>query len=67
MPSCEKCWREAGGNPDRYKELLITRSCTPEEQAGPDAGMCPVCKRQTLHQYCKVCMNLDCKPKQEGK
>jgi hypothetical protein len=25
--------------------------CTPEEQAGPDAGICEVCDRKTKHQH----------------
>jgi len=57
MATCEKCWREAGGNPYRYEELISTRPpCTPEESAGPDAGRCPVCGRMTLHQHCGDCM-----------
>lgn len=55
MSTCEKCWAETGGGAE-YRELLLTREaagrvCTPEEQAGPDAGECPTCKRRTLHQY----------------
>ena len=57
MASCEKCWRDARGNPDRYAELVMQRECTPEEQAGPDAERCPVCKRMTLHQHTGECMN----------
>ena len=58
MPSCEKCWRESGGDPALYEKLLDTRPpCTPEEQAGPDAKRCPVCGRKTLHQQCGECMN----------
>jgi len=60
MASCEKCWRDAGGNPDRYAELVKQRRCTPEEQAGPDAGACYVCGRKTMHQHCHVCMNPSC-------
>lgn len=56
MSACEKCWRQAGGNPDYYRELVKTRSCTPEEQAGLAASVCPECKRQTLHQYTGECM-----------
>lgn len=61
MSSCEKCWRDSEGG-DRYQEMLESRSdnpCTPEEQAGPGAGKCPVCERMTLHQYTGECMN-DC-------
>jgi len=60
MASCEKCWSDAGGNPDRYAELVKQRKCTPEEQAGPDAGACYACGRKTMHQHCHVCMNPSC-------
>jgi len=62
MPSCERCWRDSGGNPDRYRELILSRTaCTPEEQAGEDAGLCPDCGRKTMHQYVRtVCMNSAC-------
>jgi hypothetical protein len=56
MSSCEKCWTDAGGNPERYRMVLRERSenpCTPEQQAGPDGKQCPACKRMTLHQYTK--------------
>lgn len=59
MSSCEKCWRDAGGDPHRYADLLARRAeepCTPEEQAGPDATECPSCKRRVLHQYTGECM-----------
>lgn len=52
MSSCEKCWRDAGGEPDRYRELIRGRSaCSAEEQAGPHANECPWCGRKTLHQH----------------
>ncbi len=60
MASCERCWREAGGNPALYQELIARRNCTPEEQAGRGAGECPVCGRRTIHQYVHVCMNPQC-------
>jgi len=55
MSSCEKCWADSGGGAE-YSALLKEREaaglyCTPEEQAGPDAGECPACKRKTLHQH----------------
>lgn len=56
MGSCEKCWRESGGDPIRYNELLCENECTPEEQAGPDAGWCGHCHRKTIHQYTGKCM-----------
>jgi hypothetical protein len=60
MASCERCWRDSYGNPDRYTELVRSRTCTPEDQAGDSAGNCPTCGRKTVHQYCHVCMNPDC-------
>lgn len=56
MSSCEKCWADAGGEPDRYRELLRDRTakdvrCSAEEQAGPHALKCPACSRMTIHQY----------------
>ena len=66
MPSCEKCWADSRmtHNDDgiAYTRLLHERqergeTCTPEEQAGPDAGECPKCHRMTMHQHCRdVCM-----------
>jgi hypothetical protein len=64
MPTCEKCWSDAHGDPyvgvpERYRELLAERHanpCTPEEQAGPAATECPMCHRRTCHQHCGVCM-----------
>lgn len=60
MPSCEKCWQEAGGDADVYTRLMQVRNCTPEEQAGPEATECPECKRRTVHQHCHICMNPAC-------
>ena len=61
MPSCERCWSDAGGDADLYAELLIERRddpCSPEDQAGPGAGVCPDCGRRTVHQYVAgFCMN----------
>jgi hypothetical protein len=57
MSACEKCWVDAHRNPARdvaveYERLIRERPpCTPEEQAGPEAGTCPDCHRKTLHQY----------------
>ena len=55
MSACEKCWADKDG-PGDYMRLLTERDasghvCTPEQQAGPDAGECPVCHRMTLHQH----------------
>ena len=68
MASCEKCWDDAAretlggiGQAERYAQLVKTRCCTPEEQAGGNspesAGVCPKCNRKTLHRVCNVCMN----------
>lgn len=64
MSTCEKCWSDAHRGPqfsvaDEYARLLKLRAnhpCTPEEQAGPDAGICPDCGRRTAHQYTSECM-----------
>lgn len=62
MASCEKCWRDSRGQGDgEYARLVATRNCTPEQQAGEGADMCPVCGRACVHIYCHVCMNKDCK------
>lgn len=53
MSACEKCWSDSSGMFGEYALLLAERDphpCTPEEQAGPDAGTCPECGRKTLHQ-----------------
>ena len=63
MPSCEKCWTDADGNPEKYSQLVNDRKnnpCTPEEQAGECASTCQKCKRITVHQYTKQCVNPDC-------
>lgn len=60
MPSCEKCWADSHGDPEKYAQLLGMRTCSPEDQAGPDAKWCPLCGRKTLHQLCEVCMNPKC-------
>lgn len=59
MASCEKCWRDAGGDPGRYHELVKERSCTPEEQAG-DGELCGTCGRFTVHMYTHYCINPEC-------
>ena len=55
MSSCEKCWADSGGGGE-YSRLMYEREsagriCTPEEQAGRDADLCPECNRKTIHQY----------------
>jgi len=56
MSACEKCWHDAHRGPqfsvaEEYARLISERPpCTPEEQAGPDAGTCR-CGRKTLHQH----------------
>ena len=65
MPSCEKCWRDAGADPygdhaARYREFVETHDCSPEEQAGRFAYTCKQCHRKTIHQHAGVCMNPDC-------
>jgi len=68
MASCEKCWSDAytlsrangKSQAKNYLELIEKRNdnpCTPEEQAGIEAKICPECKRKTVHQICNICMN----------
>lgn len=63
MTACEQCWDDAGGDPDRYRELVDSRKdnpCSPEDQAGGYATNCTYCERRTVHQYAGVCMNPLC-------
>ena len=60
MASCEKCWKDAKGDPILYIELITKRECTPEEQAGEEAKVCPKCFRKTIHQYVGKCMFPEC-------
>jgi hypothetical protein len=66
---CEKCWSDAGresffrgtNKSDEYSRIMDEREkkpCTPEQQAGPDAQVCPECYRWTIHQHTGECMNL---------
>jgi hypothetical protein len=69
MPSCEKCWGDAytrshtdisKSQAEHYSDLIRERKdnqCTPEEQAGSDAGICPDCERKTVHQIIRHCTN----------
>jgi len=65
MPSCEKCWSDSytmsrASGEDRveiYQELIDERQCSLEEQAGVDAEICTECKRKTVHQIIRVCLN----------
>jgi len=68
MPSCERCWADSASRRmfdegvDAYRLLMQEREargehCTPEQQAGPDADVCPTCGRKTMHQHVRdVCM-----------
>ena len=67
MASCEKCWRDSGGDPDLYAKLIAERNCTPEEQAGGESTVCPLCGRKTVHMFCNVCMACgEHKPKEKS-
>ena len=66
MSACEKCWRDAGGNSILYKTLMASRNCTPRQQAGPNAKVCPTCGKKTLHQHTGECMNPVCPPRSTG-
>ena len=66
MGSCEKCWRDAGGDAFRYRELLQEQKCSPEEQAGPEAKHCPDCGRQSIHMYTGMCTSCGWHPDLEN-
>lgn len=75
MSACEKCWREAHRGEqfsvaDEYARLIDERRahpCTPEEQAGPEAKVCPHCGTRTVHQYTDECMQCHARvPLQDG-
>jgi len=70
MSRCEKCWRDAhrdGPFADVaavYARLIDERKdhpCTPEEQAGGAAQVCPACGHTTLHQLTRECMVHGCR------
>ena len=69
MSTCEKCWTEARcwaetklilpygiSFVSEYNRLIAIHRCTPEEQAGEHAEVCPQCGRLTLHQWARECM-----------
>jgi hypothetical protein len=61
MSSCEKCWVDHQETGLSYTQFLKDREaagrvCTPEQQAGADAGQCPVCERMTEHMYTRELM-----------
>ena len=67
MARCEKCWKDAYNrnitNPkskaEHYANLIEERKenqCSPEEQAGYDAEICPKCDRKTIHQIIAQCI-----------
>ena len=63
MPSCERCWQMANGDPEKYNQFLGVNECTKEEQAGgQDAGDCPSCGRKTVHLYARYCIVCGFKP-----
>jgi len=53
VSACEKCWTDSrnGGDYHRLVKERAANPCTPEQQAGPDAGRCPRCGRKTAHQH----------------
>lgn len=69
MASCEKCWADAHlryvcdrskCQAEHYHDLIKERKnnpCTPEQQAGRDAKICPKCRKKTIHQIINICMN----------
>lgn len=68
MSACEKCWGDAHRGSqfsiaEEYERLIAARAaapCTPEEQAGPDATVCPACGKRTAHQHTGQCMDVAC-------
>lgn len=68
MASCEKCWGDAymrthetpgKSQAEHYTDLIDERKdnpCTPEQQAGKDAKICPKCNRKTIHQMINKCI-----------
>jgi len=71
MPGCQKCWNDAGlraasamrSKAECYEEIMNERKdspCSPEQQAGIRAGTCKKCKRETMHEINKMCMNPNC-------
>jgi hypothetical protein len=65
MSTCEKCWTDAhrvypyGDITEEYRRLIEARKdnpCTPEEQAGEEAGVCKLCGRKARHQWTGECM-----------
>ncbi len=65
MPMCEKCWSDAhdtvGNVAENYCRMMKRMGveghrCTPEQQAGPDATVCPTCGIRSVHQCCHVCV-----------
>ena len=74
MASCERCWADAFGmsfgtsksQPEIYGELIKTRNCSAEQQAGPEAGICPKCKRKAVHQAINQCMSCGYEDKDDG-
>ena len=59
--SCERCWSDAShmfssSKSMAYRELVDSRDCTPEQQAGRDAEFCEKCQRWTIHQIVGACL-----------
>jgi len=62
MSSCEKCWKDSGGDCLKYAALLKTSNCSPEEEAGgKDASKCDSCRCRTIHIHTDKCTNPNCK------
>ena len=63
---CLKCWADvtnfsdgkSGGRRERYLRLYASRdrrACSPEDQAGPRAGICAACCRAAVHPITSDC------------
>ena len=64
MVSCERCLEmaqiaahESGLEQiEEYRRLVLINDCTPEQQAGRYATLCPKCEAKTVHQYTHQCI-----------
>lgn len=61
MSSCERCWADSQHHGAmNYHDLLASRTCTPEQQAGPGGEVCKACGLKSKHQHTGECMNRNC-------
>lgn len=65
MTQCMKCWSDSAshrydGTGPSYEDLVLSRSCPPEDQAGVNALACNKCGMRTIHEITGECMNPEC-------